>query len=139
MLGKAVSFFSEALSLSSLNSSWHPFNSFANYSTEQIPKKTKDILWVVSNCRSDTTGRMAFVKELRVHTNLTIDIYGACGEKGRVKNDRNLIKDYKFYLALENSICRDYITEKLFKVLGKGTIPVVRGAPKRQVLTRNIW
>lgn len=40
-----------------------------------------------------------------------------------------LEKDYKFYLAFENSNCVDYITEKLFEnALQNGVLPIVMGA-----------
>ena len=31
----------------------------------------------------------------------------------------------QFYLAFENSLCRDYITEKFWKVLSYNVVPVV--------------
>ncbi|KAL0893089.1 hypothetical protein ABMA27_014728 [Loxostege sticticalis] len=40
------------------------------------------------------------------------------------------LKNYLFYLAFENSKCRQYITEKVFhNAFSKGAIPVVMGAP----------
>lgn len=45
--------------------------------------------------------------------------------------------NYKFYLAFENSNCREYITEKLYKnAFGNNdldhlVIPIVLGAPKK--------
>ena len=38
-----------------------------------------------------------------------------------------LERDYKFYLAFENSICRDYVTEKFFKSMLYSTVPIVYG------------
>lgn len=35
--------------------------------------------------------------------------------------------DYLFYLAFENSICDDYVTEKLYSALRRNIIPVVFG------------
>ena len=35
--------------------------------------------------------------------------------------------DYKFYLAFENCICEDYVTEKLWKALLFNTVPIVMG------------
>ena len=91
--------------------------------------KTNDILWFVSNCVSDMTGRMEFAQKLQNATKLKIDIYGKCGEE---IGDRNIeINAYKFYLAFENSFCKGYVTEKFFKTLNAGSIPIVRGAPVR--------
>lgn len=40
-----------------------------------------------------------------------------------------LDKDYKFYLAFENSNCKEYITEKLFdNSLTRNILPIVMGA-----------
>ncbi|XP_074152919.1 GDP-fucose protein O-fucosyltransferase 4 isoform X2 [Sminthopsis crassicaudata] len=36
---------------------------------------------------------------------------------------------YKFHLALENAICEDYMTEKLWRPLHLGAVPVYRGSP----------
>ena len=36
-------------------------------------------------------------------------------------------RDYKFYLAFENSLCRDYVTEKFYNPLLFSTVPIVYG------------
>ena len=37
--------------------------------------------------------------------------------------------DYKFYLSLENSLCRDYVTEKYFSMMRYNVVPVVMSSP----------
>jgi hypothetical protein len=60
---------------------------------------------------------------------ITIDIYGGCGPlkciRGGNQNCDKLLDDYKFYIAAENSICPDYITEKFYRALEMGVVPVV--------------
>ncbi|CAK9302625.1 unnamed protein product [Gordionus sp. m RMFG-2023] len=41
---------------------------------------------------------------------------------------KRYLSRYKFYLAFENSNCAHYITEKFFRALSVGTVPVVFGA-----------
>ena len=37
-------------------------------------------------------------------------------------------RDYKFYLSFENSLCDDYVTEKLWNAINMNIVPVVLGA-----------
>ena len=83
-----------------------------NYATG----KTKKVAWFVSNCRSANL-RMEYARELSKY--IQVDVYGKCGRKKCNRNNNHrcsemLNTDYKFYLAFENSNCRDYITEKFF-------------------------
>lgn len=85
--------------------------------------KTKNVAWFVSNCGAKNN-RLQYAQELNRY--IDVDTYGRCGTKScpRQSGDRCLdilAKDYKFYLAFENSNCRDYITEK-FYVNGLGYI-----------------
>lgn len=64
-----------------------------------------------------------------------VDIYGRCGTLTCPSANRQdcynmLNRDYKFYLAFENSNCKNYITEKLFEnALARNILPIVMGAP----------
>ena len=44
----------------------------------------------------------------------------------------HILSKYKFVLAIENAVCPDYITEKLWKVIQVGAVPVYFGAPNIQ-------
>lgn len=98
----------------------------------KFKNKIKNIAWIVSHC-STPSKREVYVKQLQKY--IDIDIYGECGS---LKCDRNntclqmLEKNYKFFLSFENSICRDYVTEKLFKFLQIDIIPVVMGGADYQ-------
>ncbi|KAJ8310158.1 hypothetical protein KUTeg_012023 [Tegillarca granosa] len=110
-----------------------PTKQIANYHRQKnfaLGKKKKVAIFV-SNCFSKND-RLSVVKELAEH--IDVEIYGGCGSKicSRDKADKCLHmlgKDYKFYLAFENSNCRDYITEKFFRnALMSDVLPVVMGA-----------
>lgn len=87
------------------------------------------LAWVVSHW-SESHARVAFYYELIRHVN--IDVYGDVGEplpreEGSVVR---VVRQYQFYLSLENSQHTDYITEKLWNALLAGAIPVVLGPPR---------
>ena len=44
-----------------------------------------------------------------------------------------LVGKYKFALAFENAVCTDYITEKFWRPLKVGTVPIVYGSDRFQV------
>jgi len=93
--------------------------------------KTKQVAWFVSNCGA-RNGRLNYARELGKYIN--VDIYGACGSHRCPRTTANkcfslLNQEYKFYLAFENSNCKDYITEKFFvNGLGHDILPIAMGA-----------
>ncbi|XP_037037284.1 glycoprotein 3-alpha-L-fucosyltransferase A-like [Bradysia coprophila] len=96
--------------------------------------KTKMVAWFVSNC-NDKNGRLKYAHDLQEHVG--VDIYGSCGNLTCLRENEDqcfdmLDKDYKFYLAFENSNCKEYITEKLFRnALQHNVLPIVMGAPPK--------
>ena len=92
--------------------------------------KTELVAWFVSHCSSHSS-RGEYVEMLQKH--IPVDVYGDCGPLKCPRSANNschhtlLNKVYKFYLSFENSICNDYVTEKLFDVLKYDVVPVVLG------------
>lgn len=94
--------------------------------------KRRDAAWFVSNCKSESK-REEYVDDLMKYVN--VDIYGKCGRYSctkRLDADQNYCyqkveKEYFFYLSFENSICIEYVTEKLFNILNYDVIPIVYG------------
>jgi glycoprotein 3-alpha-L-fucosyltransferase len=92
--------------------------------------KTRLVMWLVSNC-IPTSRRPYYVRQLLHHVD--VDVYGWCGMQHPCddKNGtcfREHMASYKFYLAFENSECRDYMSEKFWRSLELGVVPVVMGA-----------
>jgi alpha-1,3-fucosyltransferase len=107
-------------------------------------EKTDLVAAVISNAQQHVTSeRIAYISELSSY--IKVDVFGAQGKPCPVefKDKRRttilnnhphdglckeiIYVEYKFYLAFENSICRDYITEKFFLVLRHPIIPIVLG------------
>lgn len=99
----------------------------ANYDYSKL--KTMSTAWLVGNCKFFF--RMEYVRLLQEYTD--IHVGGGCRDKFKswinctrwcpIEN----LKTYKFYLSFENGICTDYISEKYWKYLELGLVPVVLG------------
>ncbi|XP_067942642.1 glycoprotein 3-alpha-L-fucosyltransferase A-like [Watersipora subatra] len=114
------------------------FAEFAAIKTEREAKA----LWFVSHCRQPnrklqvTSARDVYVQELVKYIAVDVftrqqncrELFGSLIKKEDPEKPPKL-NQYTFYLAFENSLCKDYITEKLWKVLEAKsyTIPVVLG------------
>lgn len=104
---------------------------------EKVQKKTRMAAWFVSNWEFVTTKRQEIVAEL-ISYGIEVDVYGLnMSYCPRSKDDaclEMLDEKYKFYLSFENSNCRDYVTEKFFKILRLDVIPVALGGGDYQIL-----
>lgn len=90
--------------------------------------KTRMAAWFVSHCET-LSKREKLAAALQEH--IPVDIYGKCGNFScpytSNECDELLDKSYKFYFSFENSLCNDYVTEKLYNAMKRYVIPVVFG------------
>ncbi|KAM4641733.1 3-galactosyl-N-acetylglucosaminide 4-alpha-L-fucosyltransferase FUT3-like [Discoglossus pictus] len=94
-----------------------------------IPTKSRLVSWVISKWYPSAP-RNAYYEELKKH--ITIDIYGRNHKPLGWGDFHQTISEYKFYLAFENSIYKDYISEKFWRnALESWTVPIVLGTSRR--------
>ena len=120
---------------------WTLYNPLENssYDLDIVPwrNRSKEIAWIVSHCQTENH-REKYVQELKDLGSLPIDIFGKCGNrKFPTRQDidagyAQIAKEYKFYLAFENSDCTEYITEKFFYALEFGLLPIAMGGLSRE-------
>ncbi|PVD39373.1 hypothetical protein C0Q70_02003 [Pomacea canaliculata] len=97
------------------------------------------IIFTHSDC-DPPSDRDHFVQLLMKH--IPVDSYGKCLNNRRLPESLQdpikgmehneffeLVSKYKFSLAMENAVCKDYITEKLWRPLVVGSVPVIFGSP----------
>ncbi|MFH4980517.1 hypothetical protein AB6A40_007226 [Gnathostoma spinigerum] len=85
--------------------------------------KTMAVLQLVSNCETRSR-REQYVKVLSKY--IPVTVLGECSKTQC--NDscaEHQLLIHRFYLAFENSICKDYVTEKFFRPLHKFSVPIV--------------
>lgn len=101
-----------------------------NY-TDIFLQKTKSVVWFVSHCGAASM-RDEYAEIMKTHVD--IDIFGHCSNRSNhcpkdIKGClKNVTTTYKFFLAFENSLCIDYITEKIFHWYTQDIIVEARGA-----------
>ena len=107
------------------------------YSINFAENKTKGAFGYISNCESLNYDRLATIDILSKY--IDIDVFGKC--KGLPTPCVNLRKGgnpvcetqahrpYRFFLSFENSLCKDYITEKFWDRLGSPSyfVPIAMG------------
>ncbi|XP_012676635.2 alpha-(1,3)-fucosyltransferase 10 [Clupea harengus] len=96
------------------------------------------VVYVQSDC-DPPSDRDVYVAKLMRH--IPVDSYGQCLHNrdlpahlrdSTAMDDQgfyHVLSRYKFILAFENAVCDDYITEKLWRPLKLGVVPVYYGAP----------
>ena len=96
------------------------------------------VAYVQSGCDTPSM-RDEWVEELMKH--VRVDSYGGClhnkdlprelrgSEKMRERDYLGLLAKYKFVISIENAVCDDYVTEKLWRTLQVGAVPIYLGAP----------
>lgn len=96
------------------------------------------IVYVQRDC-NPPSDRDSYVKELMKY--IKVDSYGPCLNNKKIPANIDgfhnleaddfyrLLSRYKFNLAFENAICDGYTTEKIFRPLKVGSVPVYIGSP----------
>ena len=94
-----------------------------------------NILFVTSHCVTDSNRESV---AMQLNKTIQIDFKGACAGwwdqsllNEPLDNNRHGTElgsdDYYFYLAFENAVCKDYVTEKFFDAIKNDIVPVVFG------------
>uniref|UniRef100_A0A182LY40 Fucosyltransferase n=1 Tax=Anopheles culicifacies TaxID=139723 RepID=A0A182LY40_9DIPT len=108
-------------------------NGYYEYSNatlaDMVTRKRKMAAQFVSHCGA-LSGRDQLVKKMQ-SVGLDVDVYGKCGTlscpRGNPECNQMLDTEYWFYLSFENSLCVDYVTEKLYNALEHYIVPIVFG------------
>ncbi|KAI4529610.1 hypothetical protein MG293_020288 [Ovis ammon polii] len=107
-------------------------------SKNHLRKSLAPLVYVQSDC-DPPSDRDTYVRELMTY--IEVDSYGECLRNKplppRLSNPASMDTDgfyrilaqYKFILAFENAVCDDYITEKFWRPLKLGVVPVYYGSP----------
>lgn len=93
---------------------------------ELVKNKSKTAAWFFS-VRDTNSSRINLHSKLKDF--IDIDVYGKnevlqC-EPYPARCVKDLGKIYKFYLAFENALCEDYLSEKSFRALEDNVVPVI--------------
>ncbi|CAG4976310.1 unnamed protein product [Colias eurytheme] len=100
----------------------------------QLQTKSKAAVIFLDECHSRSK-REILVKELQKELsrfNLTVDVFGACSVKQCRRKTMHgcfwrVKKTYYFYLALEDSLSPDYITDIVLYAYNNNAVPIVYG------------
>jgi len=104
----------------------------------EFKKRSNQIVWFNSNClsklRIEYARNISIYYPLHVRGKCTSAIYSETNDKFSTDNltclrdskcEMDLLQLNKFYLAFESKNCSDYITEKFWRSLSLGILPIV--------------
>ena len=104
------------------------------------------VAYIQSGCDSPSM-RDEWVTEFMKY--IKVDSYGSCLNNKRIPSDLqgsekfesdkfyNYLARYKFVISFENAICNDYVTEKLWRTIATGSVPIYLGAPNIESILPN--
>jgi alpha-1,3-fucosyltransferase len=106
---------------------WIPFNNkfFNKKLVEMAKQKTKDVLYIDSGCWMQSQANKIIDSLSKL---MDVDIVKPCNKKGcPISNDlaTKFNTTYKFIAVFENSLCDDYLSEKVFIAMEHYVIPIV--------------
>eukprot|EP01060_Flectonema_neradi_P009638 TRINITY_DN1685_c0_g2_i1.p1 TRINITY_DN1685_c0_g2~~TRINITY_DN1685_c0_g2_i1.p1 ORF type:complete len:398 (+),score=71.30 TRINITY_DN1685_c0_g2_i1:99-1292(+) len=132
---------------------WSDFKDIQKVKKQWVPwSQRRTAVAIVSNCKYHTTNRSAVMQEIDRLLQLRGDklyFFGKC-HPGRGKDNLQkehpscsktsdrykekicVFRNYKYVVAMDNSIDDDYVTEKIYHALLAGAVPVYAGAPNVQ-------
>jgi hypothetical protein len=97
-------------------------------------KSKRHLVTFFASNYDERSGRTKYVAELMKY--LDVHCYGRCLRNRQLptmmdnyQGKLDTLSTYKFDLAFENAIAKDYVTEKFFDPLNSGCVPVYLGAP----------
>ncbi|KAH8250937.1 hypothetical protein KR038_009344 [Drosophila bunnanda] len=108
------------------------------YEVKSKSNPSASIVFLQTDC--DTmSGREDYVKELMKY--VQVDSFGGCLKNKELPERQNYLNNlfspellkflsiYKYMIAIENAACPDYITEKFWRPLLIGVVPIYFGSP----------
>lgn len=109
-----------------------------NVKNRMVDDGLAPVAYVQSGCDTPSL-RDRWVEQFMKH--VRVDSYGECLNNKQLTDDIkgsehmdnreyvHLLAKYKFIISIENALCDDYVTEKLWRTLKVGAVPIYLGAP----------
>jgi hypothetical protein len=106
---------------------WYVNRSYEELQAMLPPQKKKSLSWILGN-QMEIPGhfqRLVFLDNIMKRGNFTVDLFGRANSY--IKDKAEGLLPYKYSLAIENSSCPDYWTEKIADCFLCWTVPIYYG------------